>query len=403
MVEMAQQVLEDILVLDMTRLVSGPFCTMILGDLGADVIKIERIGTEVADDRLNIPFPLPPGISMDTLRAYNPLDRNKRSICIDLKLAEGRKVFHELAEKSDVLIEAFRPGVTARLEADYESLNKLNPRLIYCSLTGYGQTGPYSHLPGHDINFISVAGALGLIGKDGVPVIPLNLLGDYCGGGLMAVIGILSALLARKDTERGQLVDIAMCDGVASLLSAYICGHLLTDTIPKPGGVNRYTEDPFYQAYETKDGKFISLGCREAKFVQNLCRAVGREDLATAQESGEQKGEEAFTYLREVFLSRTRDEWFNLLSQEEVSVSKANSLDEVLIDPQLLHRDMVVELDHPRAGKVKQIGIPVKLSQTPGSVRKLGPSPGEHTDEILSGLGYTEKSIRVLRETGAIG
>ena len=398
----SQQVLEGITVLDMTHLVTGPFCTMILGDLGADVIKIERVGTEVADEKLNIPFPLPTGISMEKLRAYNPLDRNKRSVCINLKTAEGREVLHRLVEKADVLIEAFRPGVTTRLGADYESLNQLNPSLVYCSLTGYGQTGPYSNLPGHDINFISVAGALGLIGIDGLPIIPLNLLGDYCGGGLMAATGILAALLARVKTGRGQFVDIAMCDGVASFLSAYICGHLLTDMIPKPGGVGRYTEDPFYHVYETKDGKYISLGCREPKIVRNLCRVLGREDLVTAQEAGEQKGKEAFSYFRNVFLSRTRDEWFDLLSQEEVSVSKVNSLDEVLTDAQLLHRDMVIEFDHPREGKVKQVGIPIKLSQTPGSIRKLGPLPGQHTDETLLSLGYTQETISVLRKTGAV-
>ena len=404
----AQQVLEGILVLDMTRLVSGPFCAMILGDLGADVIKVERTGIEAADEWLNIPFPLPDSISMEKLRAYNPLDRNKRSICINLKTTEGRQVFHKLAEKTDVLIEAFRPGVTARLGADYESLNKLNPKLIYCSLTGYGQTGPYSRLPGHDINFISVAGALGLIGVDGLPVIPLNLLGDYCGGGLMAATGILASLLARTKTGKGQFVDIAMCDGVTSFLSAYICGHLLTETIPKPGGVGRYTEDPFYQVYETKDGKYISLGCREPKYRRNLCRALGREDLyegfvlAVTREAGEQKGKEVFSCLRDIFLSKTRTEWFDLLSQAEVSVSKVNSLDEVLIDAQLLHRNMVIEFDHPREGKVKQVGIPIKLSQTPGSIRRLGPLPGQHTDETLLGLGYTQEAIRVLRKTGAV-
>ncbi|MDD5083191.1 MAG: CaiB/BaiF CoA-transferase family protein, partial [Dehalococcoidales bacterium] len=259
----------------------------------------------------------------------------------------------------------------------------------------------YHQLPSHDINYISVAGALGLIGDSGKPVIPLNLLGDF-GGGIIACVGILAALIARARTGEGQYIDVAMTDSVASLMVTYISGHLLTGMIPRPGGVRRYGGDPFYNVYQTKDGKYIGLGCREPQFIRNLCRALGREDLGATPTTPGERLDQVFSYFRDTFLTRTRDEWFDLLSRQEISVSKVNTLDEVITDPQMLHRGMVVAVEHPEIGTVKQIGIPIKLSATPGGVNTLGIVPGQSTDEILATLGYSTEAIATLRRTGVV-
>jgi crotonobetainyl-CoA:carnitine CoA-transferase CaiB-like acyl-CoA transferase len=376
---------------------------MILGDLGAEVIKVEAPYEPGAPPIGKGVSPHPQDERSERVAAYHPLNRNKKSIVLNLRLEEAREVFYKLVKNSDVILEGFRPGTVKRLGVDYETVEKINPEIIYCSISGYGQDGPYQFLPGHDINYISISGALGIIGEpSGPPVIPLNLVADYAGGALHAVIGILAALLAREKTGRGQYVDIAMADGAISLLSVVAFDYFCNGVILKRGEGMLNGGASFYSPYQTKDEKYISIGCIEPHFWGNLCRELGREDLIPYQQAEGEKREEIVSYFRDVFRTKTRDEWFDLLKGKNIPIAKVYSIDEVFTDPQVLHRRMAVEIEHPTLGKVKQVGIPIKLSDTPGSIRNLAPLLGEHTEGILQNLGYDREQIESLRKAGAI-
>lgn len=399
------QALDGIRVIEFSRMPITSFVAMLLGDFGAEVIKVDSPQV-IANTGGSVP---PPGKDKDEIRrgAYYQLNRNKKSVAVDLKSEAGKKIFLELAGKADILLEGFRPGVMKRLGVDYETVSKLNPGIIYCSISGYGQDGPYKDLPGHDINYISFAGLLGLIGKPGdKPVIPLNLFGDYAGGSLHAAIGILLALEARRRIGRGQYVDISMTDGVISLLTGVTQDYFTGGSIPGRGEGPLDGGYPYYDVYETSDGKYITIGCLEDWFWENLCRELGREDLIPYgfrldQRYHRPEGEEwqkISTFLEETFRTKTRDEWFELLSKKNIAVGKVYHPGEVFADPQVKHRQMLLEMNHPDVGKVKHTGIAIKLSDTPGEVRSLSPLLGEHTDEILSGLGYTRKQIQNLRQ-----
>ena len=400
--------LEGNKILDLVDYPPGALCTMILGDLGAEVIKIEApaesggrgawLGATVKGGEEQIQG------------AFDVLNRNKKSISLNLRPEKGRQIFYKLAKTADVIVEGFRPGVVKRLGIDYETMKKVNPRIIYCSLSGYGQDGPYSNLPGHDINYISIAGALSLIGTPDSPIIPLNLLADFGGASLHGVIGILAALVARDKTGKGQQVDIAFTDGVMSLLAWFTGGFLTSGTMFKRGETVFNGAFPYYSIYETKDGKYISLGCIEPWFWKNLCHAIGKEEYIPYHfapdhvfhkpEGG--KWEEISSALKQVFLTKTRDEWFELLAKKDVPVSKVYTLDEVFHDPQVLHRQMVIEMEHPTLGKIRQPGIAIKLSETPGKIRHFSPYVGEHTKEILTELGYKQSQINELRQAKVI-
>lgn len=401
--------LESIKVLDLAPLPPGALCTMILGDLGAEVLKIEAPpGARSRDTKLGI---LPQNEQERREAAYNPLNRNKNSLGLNLRSETGRQIFYKLAEKADVIVEGFRPGVVKRLEIDYDTIRKLNPKIIYCSLSGYGQNGSYSNLPGHDINYISFGGALALIGnRDGPPVIPLNLIADFGGASLHGAIGILTALLARQKTGCGQYVDIAYLDGVISLLTFFTTDYFLKGIVPKRGETFLHGAYPYYTVYETKDSKYISLGCLEPWFWENLCRALEKEEFISYhfqldhfwKKPDNEEWEKITSSLKQIFLSKTRDEWFDFLSKQDIPVAKVYTLDEVFSDPQVKQREMVIEVDHPTVGKVRQVGIAIKMSETPGKIRSLSPILGEHTAEVLLDLGYTKQEIEHLRQIGVI-
>ena len=397
--------LEDIKILELPVLAPGAFCTMLLGDLGAEVLKVESPTPN--------PFagggPSPKGEEKRKEAAYVPFNRNKKSIGLNLKSEKGRQIFYRLARQADVVIEGYRPGVVKSLGVDYETLNKLNPNIIYCSLSGYGQDGPYRTLPGHDINYISLAGALGLVGpREGPPVIPLNIIADFAGASLYGVTGILTALIARTKTGKGQYVDVAYTDGVLSLMTLFTKDYFFHGIVPKRKELMVQGTYPFYQVYETKDSKYISIGCVEKHFWERLCRLFGKEDYIpytffySLQEPEDEKWEEISRCLKEIFLTKTRDEWFKLLIQEDIPASKVYSLDETFSDPHVLHRQMMIELEHPDLGKIKQVGIAPKLSDTPGKVRTLSPLLGDHTEEILQNLGYSGEDIGLWRQEGVI-
>ena len=390
--------LEGITVLDLSRLAPGPYCSMLLGDMGADVILVEeagaprgrRAGRQRPDMRGDNETP-----EGRRRTAYDVFGRNKRSLRLNLKTEEGRAIFYRLAADADVVLEGYRPGVTQRLGVDYGTLAARNPRLVYCSLSGYGQDGPYAQLVGHDINYISMAGALGMIGRKGTPpAIPVNIIADYAGGGLMAAFSICVALLARAQTGRGQSVDVAMSDGVMSLLTGLAAASFADGDVMAPETHRLNGGWPYYNVYETADGKWISIGSVEPWFFASLCKVLGRDDLTehqyTDDEATKREMAEAFTA---AFKTKTRDEWFRLLFDEDICVAPVYTLAEAFGDPHNLHRRMVVELEAPGVGPVKQVGVGPKLSATPGAIRHTAPYPGQDTDAILASIGMDEAAI----------
>ena len=396
--------LEGIKVLDFCRNAPGMFATMILADLGADVLMVERPldETRAAYERIVAGIETPEDERRHA--SFNGLQRNKRSIALNLKEPEALEIFRQLAADADVLVEGFRPGVVNRLGVGYEQVKEINPRAVYCSVSGYGQTGPYSQMAGHDINYISFAGALGLIGDspDGKPAIPLNLIADYAGGGLCGAVGILAALMAREKTGLGQYVDIAMTEGVLYMLCGMVADALKHGYTPTRGGTRLNGGSPYYNVYRTADGKYFSIAAIEPWFWENLCRAIGREDLIPHQSAGDEKRAEIARILEDAFLAKTRDEWFDILRDANISVGKVYDLEEALNDPQVLERGMVVELEAPGVpgGKLRQPGIPFQLSETPGQVRFPGSVTGQHTTEVLAGLGYDSACIAELKVKG---
>jgi crotonobetainyl-CoA:carnitine CoA-transferase CaiB-like acyl-CoA transferase len=389
--------LEGVKILDLSRLVPGAFCTMLLGDLGAEVLKIEA--PEVTELRGSLGALK--GEENRRAAAYYALDRNKKSIVVNLKSEVGREIFYRLSQRADVIVEGFRPGVAKRLKIDYETISKLNPKIIYCSLSGYGQDGPYHAFPGHDINYIAMAGVLGLIGSgEGPPVIPLNLVADFAGAALYGALGISIALVARNKTGKGQYLDMAYVDGAISLMT-WFSGYFFDGSMLKRGESWLHGAYPYYGIYETRDGKHITIGCLEPHFWENLCRFLGKEEYIpyhfalehTFHKPEDEKWDEIRASLKQIFLTKTRDEWFELLIRNDVPAGKVYTPDEVFSDPQVLH---------PTLGKIKQVGIAPRLSSTPGKVRSLSPLPGEHTDEILQELGYKRKEIENLRQEGVV-
>ena len=386
--------LKGVRVLDLSRLAPGPYCTMILGDLGAEVIRVEAM-----DPRARVEGWL--GLSPEAIekfRAYNPSGRNKKSIVIDLKREKGRQIFYRLARDADVILEEFRPGVVKELGVDYETIRKLNPKIVYCALTGYGQTGPYAKMPGHDINYIALAGALSVIrDKEDRPIVPSNFLADLAGGGMHAALAILAALVARTLHGVGQYVDCAMTDGVVNLMHFAHLWYVLcekTDLLPtdKTGFIGL----PFCNVYKTKDGKWVSIANVEPWFWNNFCKALKREDLIPWQ-LDPKRYDELEAFLKGIFQEKTRDEWFDFFRDKNVCFAPVYSIDEAEEDSHLRIREMFVEVDHPKFGKIRQVGVSVKLSETPGKIRSTGPLPGKHTDTILRELGYDEGEIEKLR------
>ena len=388
--------LQGIKVLDLARLLPGNFCTLLLADYGADVLKIEDT------DRGDYGRWFPPLVR--TQSAYFlGLNRNKKSMKLNLKTDKGRAIFMQLAERSDVILEGFRPGVTDRLGIGYDAVRKVNPEIIYCSISGFGQDGPYRDKVGHDINYIGIGGILGITGqRGGPPIIPASQIADIGAGGMMATIGILMALIHRRKTGRGQYIDISMLDGVVSWLSMFASKYFADGQIPQREGMMLNGQFPCYRVYRTKDDKYISIGALEAKFWENLCRALRREDLVPHQYATGSQGDEVVSQLEKVFLTKTRDEWVEYLEDFEICHGPVNDFQETFSDPQVLHRGMVLEVDHPTEGRIKQAGFPIKLSATPGRVRLPSPGYGDHTREVLEELGYPEGDIEALEKSGVI-
>ncbi len=377
--------LEGIRILDLSRLFPGPYCSMILADLGADVLRIEdrRFAGE--------------GPGMPTVM------RNKRHMTLNLKHPQAKDIFDRLAREADVILEGFRPGVTERLGIDYESIKKINGKIIYCSVTGYGQDGPYKNMVGHDINYLSFGGVLGLNGEaGGNPVVPPIQVADMAAGGMNAALGILAALIARQRTGRGQYIDISMLDGIVAMLPFPVSLLWGLGRSPQRGDTLLSGRYPCYSLYETKEGGFISIGALEPRFWEALCRKIGREDLIPCQYEEGEKRREMFSFLRETFKTRTREEWMEELKDLDVCIGKVLSLEETLRDPQVVCRRMVTEFPDPRKGKIKLLSSPLKLAGTPPDIRSAPADFGEHTDGVLRELGYSAARIEEMKKEGVV-
>ena len=376
--------LNGITVIDLSRLLPGPYCSMILADHGARVISIE-------DKRF-----LADGLFMDIV------NRNKEHMTLNLKTTEGKQIFFKLIEKADIVLEGFRPGVVNRLGVDYESVKKVNPRIIYCSISGFGQTGPYRDRVGHDVNYLSIGGVLDLIGEtDRPPAIPGIQIADIAGGGMNAAIGIMLALFAREKSGQGQYVDISMTDGMVGFLPAAMFFSRLSGSEPVRSDNLLSHRYACYNTYETADGKYLSIGAVEKRFWQKLCKILEIEDYADLQYDDRHRTE-IIDCLRRTFRQKTLAEWEGVLGGTDVCWARIQSLGDVLKDPLFQAREMVVEFETRSGRKSKTLGVPVKMSDTPGSVRTPPPEFGQDTAAILKELGYTEEEIGVLVEKEVI-
>ena len=392
-------VLDGIKVLELARVPPAEMPGMMLADMGAEVLKIDTPAEEDSDSQRRA--------------AFSYVNRNKRSIALNMKAAEGQALFRKLAAGVDVIIEGFRPGVTKRLGADYETLRQDNPRLVYCSLSGFGQNGPYRDYPAHDMNYLSLAGVLNLIGEpDRKPAIPLNLVADYAGASMHGALGIMFALFARERTGKGQLVDVSYLDTSIALLAATPnMRFFFSDGLaPKRGEGFLGGSYPYYAIYETKDGKLLTIGCTEPWLWENFCKAIGRPEFVRFARQPDQfvraaNAEEvkARNEIEALIRTKNRDEWYEILVKADVCVGKVYEPEEMVADPQVQARDMVVEVKHPTLGTIKEFGIPIKLSGTPGTVRTAAPFVGEHTDAVLRELGLAAADVKALREKKVIG
>ncbi|MGE0487487.1 MAG: CaiB/BaiF CoA transferase family protein [Gammaproteobacteria bacterium] len=397
--------LDGILVLELNRVAPGSLCTMMLGDMGADVIRLETPAAAGAAKSFTARDDEP-----WTLSEF--ANRNKRSLALNLKDPRGRQVLHALAARADVVVEGFRPNVTVRLGADYATLSGINPRLVYCSLSGFGPDGPYRDRAGHDLNYLALAGVLGQLGAAGVaPPIPLNLIADYAGASLHGVIGILLALLARAQTGRGQHVDVSYLDTAFALLMA-VPGvrEALIGGAPVRRGENVFAgQHPYYAVYPTLDGRWLSVGCMEPWLWDNFCDAVGRPDLKPARMRREDFSSPpsaqqcaAKRELEALMRTRTLEDWLARLAAADVCIGEVNDLAGAFADPQLRHRGMLVPRDDDRVPGAMQPGIAIKLSETPGRIRSAPPRTGADTHAVLRDLGYGDADIAALRADGVV-
>lgn len=370
--------LTGIRVLDLSRLLPGPYCSMILADHGAEVIAVEDKRFQAAGHYIAL------------------LNRNKRHLALDLKTPEGRAVFLKLADRADVLIEGFRPGVARRLGVDYDTLRERNPGLVYCAITGYGQSGPLRDRAGHDVNYLAAAGVLELVGEPGrAPVIPGVQLADIAGGGMNGAIGILLALMARERTGKGQYVDISMADGMVGMLPLAFFFRQLTGAFPQRGAGMLSHRYACYNTYETADGRFVALGAVEPVFWQRLCEHLEMPDWIPLQYD-ETRREEIIADLREIFRAHPLAYWQKRLERLDACCEPVRTLEEVMAEPHFRERGTLVTAADETGRPADTLGVAVKLSGTPGGLRTPPVAFGASTRDILRELGYDDAHIERL-------
>jgi crotonobetainyl-CoA:carnitine CoA-transferase CaiB-like acyl-CoA transferase len=380
----------------------GPFAAQLLGDLGFDVIRISEVSKGAGRRG---------GQDIGTLLStHNAVQlghfrlgmRNTRSIAVDLKTPEGKEVLRRLLEKADAMQEGFRPGVVQRLGIAYDDVRKIKPDIVYASVTGYGQSGPYRESGGHDLNYGSVSGFIQLNARrGGAPTIPGALMADFASGGMSIAVHILAALLRREKSGKGAYCDVSITDALFQINSMAIGTYLLSGEEPRAGESFFSGMWPWYDVYETKDGRYVSLGAVEPYFSANLCRTIGREDLLDQQWSFERR-EQTRAEFAEIFKSMTLEEWKARFEGVNACFTPVHSTGEAAEDPQMRAREMVIEVDHPAEGKVRTIGSMLKLDETPLEIRHWMLGPGQNTDEILDEHGFSKREVEDLREKGVV-
>jgi len=387
--------LEGLKVLDLTRLLPGGYATLLMADLGADVVKVEEPGQ---GDYIRWS---PPMVGAHSA-AHIALNRNKRSVTVNLKTSEGRALLMSLVSAYDVLIESFRPGVMDRLGVGYETLCERNPKLVYCAISGYGQDGPRAQVAGHDANYIGYAGLLSVIGAQGErPVIPGVQIGDLAGGGMSAVIAVLAALVRRGVTGRGDFCDISMMDGAVSWSSIHAAEFFASGGVPQRELMTLSGAFPCYRVYPAADG-WVTVAALEPQFWAGLCAAIARPDLVDDGFATGPRRDVVLGELEALFATRTRAEWMSHFDGLDVCVGPVNDFAEAFADEQVQHRKMVIEAD-VEGVSFKHIGNPVKLSSmTSDLLRRPAPELGEHTDEVLAEAGIDEAQRAALRAASAV-
>jgi crotonobetainyl-CoA:carnitine CoA-transferase CaiB-like acyl-CoA transferase len=390
--------LEGVRVLDLSRLLPGGFCSLLLADFGAAVTKVEDTG---AGDYVRWATPAFEGAEDSAKGAlFVALNRGKRSVRLDLKTEGGRKALLRLVGDHDVLLESFRPGVLDRLGVGWEQLREANPGLVLCAITGYGQTGPNVGRSGHDLNYLGLNGVLALSGDaGGAPVQAGAQIADLGGGALMAAFGILAALRHRDATGEGQVVDVSMFDGALSWLAMVAARVFAAGERPRRGAELLGGSVVCYRPYACRDG-WVTLGALEPKFWAAFCAGVGRLDLSERQ--FERAGSPTHAEVEAIFAARTRAEWASFAAEHDCCLEPVLELEEALESELVRAREMVIAFEQPGAGRVEGLGFPVKLSATPGAVRRPAPALGEHTDEVLREAGYDDDEIAALHEQGAV-
>ncbi len=372
--------LHGIKIVDLSIQIPGPYCSMILGDLGAEVIKIEQPG--IGDFARVLPY------------LFNGINRNKKSVILELKSPKGKEILYKLVTHADIVLEGFRPGVAKKLGIDYARLKGINPRIIYCSISGYGQDGPYKNVAGHDINYQGVSGLLSL-------TVDLKASADLSGlpladiaGSMFAAISILTAIVDRTKSGTGQYIDVSMAAGIFSWVGASLFAALKGLDNSEPLYI------PHYGIFQTRDDKFITLGIiHEQHFWENLCAAIDLGEMKNLNLMERiARREEIVSALRSAFMTKSREEWLSLLHEADVPCGPVLTMEESFADPQIKHRQMVFELEHPVEGTIKQRAFPARFSDTRLKQDMPPPLYGQHTDEILTGLGYAKEEIKKLRE-----
>jgi len=393
-----KKALENIRVLDFTRVLAGPFCTMMLADLGAEVIKVER-PQEGDDARSFGPF-----VGKESAY-FMSINRNKKSICLNLKNKEAIAVVKRMIPKIDVVVENFRPGVMDKLGLGYQELRKLNPGLIYATSSGFGSTGPYSQLPAYDLILQGMGGIMSITGEDADHPIKVGSSIADIFAGVFCAIGILAALNHREKTGEGQMVDVSMLDCQVAILENAISRYFVSGENPVPIG-NRHPSIAPFATLHTASG-FLNIAVGNDSLWEKFCQLIGKPELMkdprfVDNDSRNRNWESLKPILEDVLRKETKESWIERLQAAGVPCGPINTIADVVKDPQVLHREMIVEIEHPVAGKLKMPGCPIKLSETPASVEKPSPTLGQHQEEILCGfLGLDRAEFERLKNSGA--
>jgi alpha-methylacyl-CoA racemase len=397
---MSERPLEDVRVLDLTRLLPGGFCSLLLADFGAEVVKVEDTG---GGDYVRW---APPYYGSDAQQAlgtrsalYLALNRGKRSIRLDLKSDAGRAAFLRLVPGYDVVLESFRPGVLDRLGVGYDALREANPGIVYCAITGYGQTGPNTARAGHDMNYLGLNGLLGLTGEPGGrPIQAAGQIADLGGGALMAAFGVMAALRERERSGEGQLVDVSMTDGALAWLCMVAAQYLCDGQVPERGRGALNGGIACYLPYEAADG-WVTCGALEPKFWRAFCEGVGRPGLIDKQFAS--PGSADWREIADIFRSRTREGWRAFNDEHDAMIEPVLDLEQALDSELVREREMVVEVKQPELGPVRLLGLPIKLSRTPGDAARPAPALGEHTEQVLGEAGFSDQEVAELIGAGA--